>query len=125
MLTQCILNTILAYCTTSNNLTTEFQQNFDILLRKYVLRCSFRRWGNAIRLRIGNVLCNLWNQLSDSFVVVTVCRCLSGFWGESPLEWRLFGMATLRNGGPTPVGGVSVPGGVGGDFSHTRVCAPP
>ena len=26
----------------------------------------------------------------------------SGFWGESPLEWRRFGMAALRNGGPQP-----------------------
>jgi len=24
-----------------------------------------------------------------------------GFWGESPLEWRRFGMADLRNGGPS------------------------
>jgi len=24
-----------------------------------------------------------------------------GFWGESPLEWRRFGMAALRNGGPS------------------------
>jgi len=25
-----------------------------------------------------------------------------GFWGESPLEWRRFGMADLRNGGAEP-----------------------
>jgi len=42
------------------------------------------------------------NSLSDSFVVVTVCSVSLASGGESPLEWRRFGMAALRNGGPEP-----------------------
>ena len=59
-------------------------------------------------LRLQKELNRYKNSMSDSFVVVTVCRCQSDFWGESPLEWRAvsewrpFGMAAPRNGGPQP-----------------------